>query len=42
MSALLLLIVFGAGFAIGLGFADAIARQKIKSWAVVRELMGWA
>jgi uncharacterized membrane protein YciS (DUF1049 family) len=40
MLALLLLIVFAAGLAIGLLCADAIARQRVKSWAVVRELMG--
>lgn len=40
MAALLLTTVFAFGFLIGLGFADAIARQRVKSWANVRELMG--
>lgn len=36
----LILSAFAAGFTIGLCFADAIARQRIKSWAVVRKLAG--
>lgn len=40
MTAALLISAFSAGLAIGLLFADAIARQRVKSWANVRELMG--
>jgi len=40
MNLLLAIILFAAGFTIGICFADAIARQRIKSWAVVREIMG--